>query len=349
MDTSIKDGEDWERRLAETACSGPDRSDFVRAREAGRGRNAESPAEIPSEGWKDIAYRLFWSIPQNRLTTLSGGVSFFVLLAIFPAIATIVSLYGIVANSATIVDHLSLLVGILPSGVLDLIRQQILSVAAKSNNTLSLAFAVGLAVSLWSANSGVSALFDALNVIYGEREKRSVVRLYATTLTVTLGSIVFVVLSLIGVVILPVTGLVLGGEMPSEWLLQILRWPILLLVVATNLAVLYRVGPSRHDAKWRWLTPGSALAALLWIAASMLFSWYVASFDSYNRVYGSLGAVVGFMTWTWLSIFIVLLGAGLNAELEHQTARDSTLGPPKPLGRRGAIMADHVGKSINEA
>jgi membrane protein len=157
-----------------------------------------------------------------------------------------------------------------------------------------------------------------------------------------------VVISLIGVVGLPATILVLGVASPTEAWAQVLRWPALLLVVMITLSVLYRVGPSRRDAKWRWITLGSSAAALMWIAASMLFSWYVASFDSYNRLYGSLGAAVGFMTWTWLSIFIVLLGASLNAEIEHQTARDSTLGPPKPLGTRGAIMADHVGKSIDE-
>jgi membrane protein len=130
--------------------------------------------------------------------------------------------------------------------------------------------------------------------------------------------------------------------------LQYLRWPVLLLVVMAVLSVLYRVGPSRHNAKWRWLTLGSTAAALVWVAASMLFSWYVAQFNSYNRLYGSLGAIIGFMTWIWLSIFIILLGATLNAETEHQTARDSTLGPPKPMGARGATMADHVGKSTDE-
>ena len=348
MAETIKDGEDWEAALELKAQSGPVVSDLMRAREVGRGRNADSPTEIPSEGWKDIAYRLLLSIPQNRLMTLSGGVAFFALLSIFPGIATIVSLYGLVANTSTIIDHLNLLADILPTGVLDLIRQQIFSVAAKSNNTLGLAFGIGLLIALWSANSGVSALFDALNVVYGEREKRSILRLYTTTLAVTLGSIVFVVVSLIGVVGLPASVLVLGIVSPTEALVQVLRWPILLFVVMVTLSVLYRVGPSRRDAKWRWITLGSSMAALMWIGASMLFSWYVAAFDSYNRLYGSLGAAVGFMTWTWLSIFIVLLGASLNAEIEHQTARDSTLGPPKPLGARGAIMADHVGKSVDE-
>jgi membrane protein len=348
MVVTIKDGDDWQARAEKKANEPTLILDIKRAHESGRGRDADLPTEIPPAGWRDVSVRLLLSVPQNRLMTLSGGVAFFVLLAIFPAIATVVSLYGIIADARTIADHLNLLAGILPSDALELIRQQILGVAVKSNGTLGIAFIVGLLVSLWSANAGASAFFDALNVVYGEREKRSVVRLYATTLTVTLGSIVFVVLSLFGVIALPSTIAMLGLGSLAENLLEYLRWPVLLLVVMAVLSVLYRVGPSRHDAKWRWITLGSTAAALVWVAASMLFSWYVAQFNSYNRLYGSLGAIVAFMTWTWLSIFIVLLGAALNAETEHQTARDSTLGPPKPLGARGATMADHVGKSADE-
>jgi membrane protein len=348
MAETIKDGDDWQARVEKTANEPLLVSDIERARESGRGRDADLPTEIPAAGWRDITVRLLLSVPQNRLMTLSGGVAFFVLLAIFPAIATLVSLYGIVADARTIVEHLNLLAGILPLDVLELIHQQILGVATKSNGTLGIAFIVGLLISFWSANSGTSALFDALNVVYGEREKRSFVRLYATTLVVTLGSLLFMVLSLFGVIAVPLIIGVLGIGSSTEILLQYLRWPVLLLVVMAVLSVLYRVGPSRHDAKWRWLTLGSTAAALVWVAASMLFSWYVAQFNSYNRLYGSLGAIIGFMTWTWLSIFIILLGAALNAETEHQTARDSTLGPPKPMGARGATMADHVGKSTDE-
>ncbi|MDQ0393121.1 YihY/virulence factor BrkB family protein [Labrys monachus] len=347
MATTIKDGNDPQAILGGTTepALAPD---YARARETGRGRHAENPAQIPAEGWKDILLRLLLSVPQNRLMTLSGGVAFFALLSIFPAIATAVSLYGFAADTVTITDHLNLLVGLLPSAILDLIRQQILSVAAKGNGTLGLAFGISLAVALWSANSGTSALFDALNVINGEREKRSLVRLYATTLAVTLGSILFVVFSLFCIVVLPSMARFFGVDSPTETLIPFLRWPVLFLVVMVILSILYRVGPSRREARWRWLTLGSASAALLWIGASMLFSWYVAEFDSYNRLYGSLGAIIAFMTWTWLSIFIMLLGGALDAETEHQTARDSTLGPPKPLGARGANMADHVGRSAAE-
>jgi membrane protein len=336
-------GEDWRSTVGEEAEAGTSLVDLARAREAGRGREASSPGEIPARGWKDIAWRILWSIPADRVLSTAGGVAFFVLLAIFPAIATLVSLYGLFADAATVADHLSLLVGILPGGVLGLVRDEITRIADQSGDTLGVAFILGLLIALWSANSGVAALFDALNVVYKEQEKRSLLRFYATTFLFTLGSLGFLIAAITAVVVAPIILSFMGFVTPAGRLLATLRWPVLLLVIVVGLALLYRYGPSRRDAKWRWVTPGSAVAAILWLSASMLFSWYVANFDSYNRTYGSLGAAVGFMTWIWLSAVIVLVGAELNAEMEHQTARDTTDGEPKPLGRRGAHMADHVG------
>jgi membrane protein len=208
------------------------------------------------------------------------------------------------------------------------------------------AFLVSVAIAFWSANSGVVALFDALNVIYKEREERTLVRLYGTTFLFTLGAIGFGVAATTAVVVIPVILTFVGFGSFSDRLLSIARWPALLILVVLGLALIYRYGPSRHEAKWRWVTWGSVLATLLWMLGSMAFSWYVASFDSYNRTYGSLGAGVGFMTWMWLSIVIVLLGAELNSEMERQTARDTTEGQPKPLGSREAYAADSVGKAI---
>jgi membrane protein len=336
-------GEDWRSKLAEEASPGVLPDDLARAHEPGRGREANTPKQIPARGWKDILWRMFWGISEDRILSTSGGVAFFALLAVFPAIATIVSLYGLFADASTIRGHLSLLAGILPGGVLDLLGEQIALITTQGSDTLSLAFVVGFLVALWSANSGVAALFDALNVVYGEKEKRSLLRFYATTFLLTLGMIGFIILAITAVVVAPVVLTFMGFVTPAERLLAILRWPILLVVVGLWLAVIYRYGPSRRDPKWRWVTWGSATASILWLTASILFSWYVANFDSYNKTYGSLGAGVGFMVWIWLSVVIVLLGAELNAEMEHQTARDSTEGAPKPLGARRATMADHVG------
>jgi membrane protein len=188
-------------------------------------------------------------------------------------------------------------------------------------------------------------LFDALNIVYREREKRSLLRFYATTFLFTLGAILFVITAVAAVVVMPVILGPFGLAPQAPWLLDLLRWPVLLLAIMLGLALLYRFGPSRRPAKWRWVSWGSAVAALLWVAASMAFSWYVSSFDSYNRVYGSLGAGVGFMTWIWISAVIVLVGAELNAEMEHQTAADTTHGGAKPLGARGAVVADTVGEA----
>jgi membrane protein len=329
--------------VEEESGSGPQSDDLTRAREPGRGREANSPGEIPARGWKDILWRVLWEISDDRILSTSGGVAFFALLAVFPAIATIVSLYGLFADASTIRGHLSLLSGILPGGVLSLLGEQISLISTQGSDTLSLAFLVGFLVALWSANSGVAALFDALNVVYGEKEKRSLVRFYATTFLLTLGMIGFTMLAISAVVVTPVVLTFIGFTTPAERFLAILRWPVLLIIVGAWLAVIYRYGPSRRNPKWRWVNWGSTAAAVLWLAASMLFSWYVANFDSYNKTYGSLGAGVGFMVWIWLSVVIVLLGAELNAEMEHQTAKDSTEGAPKPLGARRANMADHLG------
>jgi membrane protein len=341
--TQDENGNDWRAHVGEP---NEHRSiDLVRAREPGRGRQANTPEQIPPRGWRDILWRVICSMSENRILSTSGGVAFFALLAIFPAIGAIVSLYGIFADTSTVSEHIALLGGILPFGILEIVAEQIRLVAKQQNETLGAAFLIGLLIAIVSANSGMAALFDALNVVYDEREKRNVVQLYSTTFLFTLAGIVFVILALIGLVIMPLALKFIGLATATETLISVLRWPVLLVTVGVSLAFLYRYGPSRRDAKWRWVTWGSIGAAILWIAASMLFSWYVATFDSYNRVYGSLGAGIGFMVWLWISAVIVLLGGEVNAEMEHQTARDTTKGRPKPLGSRGAMMADHVGKA----
>jgi membrane protein len=337
-------GADWRAEVGEPEPAAAS-VDHARAREPGRGREAATPEQIPPLGWRDIFWRVFWAISTDRVLSTAGSVAFFALLAFFPGIATIVSLYGLFLDTSNIGNHLAILAGILPGGVLELISGQILLIGTQSGKALGTAFLIGLGIALWSANSGVVALFDALNVVYDEKEKRSLLRLYGTTFLFTLGAVVFVILALAGVVAVPVMLQVLGLPPVTERVVSVARWPILLACVIATLAVIYRFGPSRNEARWRWVTWGSVVGALLWVAASMLFSWYVANFDSYNRTYGSLGAAVGFMVWLWLSMVVVLIGGEINAEMEHQTARDTTEGRPKPLGTRGAMMADHVGEA----
>ncbi|MGZ6244118.1 MAG: YihY/virulence factor BrkB family protein, partial [Candidatus Binataceae bacterium] len=216
--------------------------------------------------------------------------------------------------------------------------------AGNSDGKLTFAFVVGLGLALWSANAGVKAIFDALNIVYDEDEKRGFIRLNLISLSFTLAGIAAVILIIGAVVLLPLVLAFLGfaAQQQAGWL-PLLRWPVLFVLVTLGLAVLYRYGPSRRDAKWRWLTVGSVFAAITWMAVSVAFSWYLSKFADYNATYGSLGAVIGLMMWMWISTSVVLIGAELNSEIEHQTARDSTVGPPKPIGARGAVMADTVG------
>jgi len=311
--------------------------------DAGRGRFAEGPSQIPARGWKDILLRVYEGISEDRILANAAGVTYYALLALFPGIAALVSIYGLFADPATIVSHLDTIAGFAPGGATDVLRDQLTRLAAQGNTTLGISFIVGLVISLWSANAGIKALFDGLQAVYQEKEKRSFIRLNAVTLSFTIATIAFLLIALAGVVALPIILNYLPLPGVTRLVLEIARWPILLVLVTFGLTLSYRYGPSRTEPRWRWITWGSAFAAITWLAASALFSWYAANFGTFNKTYGSLGAIIGFMTWMWLSIIVVLVGAKLNAEIEHQTVRKSTVGPPKPLGRRGAKMADTIG------
>jgi membrane protein len=317
-------------------------ADDERARD-GRGRSADTPSEIPPRGWKDILLRVYDNISEHRVLALAAGMTFYGLLAIFPALAALVAIYGLFADPANITAHLDSLSGFLPGGAIDVARDQLTRVASKGSQTLGWTFLIGLAISLWSANAGMKALFDTLNIIYGEREKRGLIKLNLVSLLFTLAGIGFTVIAIAALVVLPIALNFLGQSGSTDLLLKAGRWPALFVVLTLALAVIYRYGPSREMPRWRWISWGSALAALLWLAASVLFSWYTANFGSYNKTYGSLGAVIGFMTWMWISAIVVLIGAEIDAEMEHQTARDTTTGGPKPMGARGAQVADTLG------
>jgi membrane protein len=319
-------------------------ADWLVEREADRGRKAGNPSEIPVKGWKDIALRLYREFNNDRILLVAAGVTFYAILALFPAIAALVSIYGLVADPSTINEHLNDLRGVLPDGAIDIIGGQVKRLTEKGGGTLGLTAVISILLSLWSANGGVKAVFDALNIAYEEEEKRSFIWLNLQSLAFTAGALLFVVLALTGIVVVPAV-LQLFGLDEKAWYIALLRFPALLLLVIASLAVLYRYGPSRRKPKWRWVTWGSVVAGVLWLIVSGLFSWYVANFGSYNETYGSLGAAIGFMTWIWISTTVVLLGAELNAEMEHQTARDTTVGDHKPLGARQARMADTVAAS----
>nr|WP_321985842.1 YihY/virulence factor BrkB family protein [uncultured Lichenicoccus sp.] len=323
-----------EADLAEAGQSGGDELD--------RGRNAESPTQIPARGWIEIGKRTFQQIGEDRVMDEAASVTFYTLLALFPALAALVSLYGLVADPHTISQSLNSVSGFVPGGGMQIISDQLKSLTSGPPKALGFGVAFGLATSLWSANAGIKGLFDALNVVYGEKEKRSFIKRTLVTLGFTFGALVFIIVVMAGLVALPAALSIVGLQQTTATLLKLARWPILLLLLAVLLGFVYRYGPSRRPAKWRWVTWGGSLATIVWLLVSLLFSFYVEHFGNYNKTYGSLGAAVGFITWIWISTIVVLSGAELNAEMEHQTAKDTTHGADMPVGSRRAAMADKV-------
>lgn len=316
--------------------------------EMGRGRSADRPGDIPKEGWKDILWRVWDQLGVDNISMVAAGVAYYALLAIFPAVAALVSIYGLVADPAEVENQIGQLSGFLPPDALKIILDQARSVASAPPQGLGIGVLFGLALTLWSASRGVNSLITALNIAYGEEERRSFVRLALLSLGLTIAGLLFLIVTLALIVAVPATINLLGlKDTPIGWIASLARWPILAVAIMAVLAVLYRYGPDRREPKWRWVSWGSAVATLLWILASAGFSVYVSNFGSYNETYGSVGAVVVLLLWFNLTSYVMLLGAELNAEIEHQTARDTTKEDgrgEKPLGHRDATMADTVGR-----
>jgi membrane protein len=278
--------------------------------------------QVPRHSWQDVLLRVYRGISDDRIFLVAAGVTFYAILALFPGIGAVVSIYGLFADPSSILAHLANLSGVVAGGGVEVLRDQLTRLVHQDRATLGFGFAVSVMISMWSANAGVSSLFQALTAVYEEAEERSLIKYYATTLTFTAGAVVLVLLWLAILIALPLVLAHLPDASGMAALLRIFRWPILLGLAAMALSVVYRYGPNRRGLDWRWITWGSAFAAIAWLAVSAVFSWYVANFGSYNKTYGSLGAIFGFMTWLWLSLVVVLVGAKLDAELERQSAID---------------------------
>ena len=319
-------------------------TDKIYARQRGRGRDADAPTEIPPSGWKDILWRLYRGIGEDHILLTAAGVTFYMLLALVPTLSAFVAIYGLFNDRASVLDHVQLLAGLVPSGALDIVREQLTRLTAESTEKLGLTLVFSLVIALWSASAGVKALFEAMNVAYHEKERRSFIVFNGLALLFTLGGAIAAMLVLGVVLILPaVLALLRGGE-GLEWTVRAASYLAMLAVISLSISALYRWGPSREQAKWRWITPGAIFAVLMLGLTSVAFSWYVSNFSNNEATYGSLSAVIGLLTWLWISTTLVILGAEINSEIEHQTARDSTTGEEQPLGARGAHMADHVGR-----
>jgi membrane protein len=309
-----------------------------------RGRSADRPGAIPAPGWRDILWRVWAQVGEDNISIVAAGVAFYAMLALFPAITAFVSLFGLFADPDQVQAQFATLRGVIPDDAWSLLNDQLTAVVSAKPGSLGISALIALVVALWSAGAGVRAMMTALNIAYDESEKRGFLRFYGTAFLFTIGIALLGIVSLGVIVIVPVLlNLVeLGGI--AQVLVRLLPWLVLAGFVAVALGVLYRYGASRTEPKTRWVSWGAILATVLWIGASLLFSIYVSNFGSYNETYGALAAVMILLLWLWISAFIVLLGAELNAEMEHQTERDTTVGRPKPRGERGAYVADHVGE-----
>jgi membrane protein len=312
----------------------------------GRGREATHPAEIPPRGWKDVLWRAWNEISEQNLFLIAGGVTYAILLALFPGMAALVSLYGLAFDVTQIEQQVGTLAGVLPPETLDLLRTQLHTLAGASSGALGLGAGMGLVLALWSASRGMSGLVTAINIAYEEKERRGFFKLTMIALSLTLGLIIGGAVAIALIAVLPAAVQLLPLGPATKWVLLIVQWPVLMVLVMLGLAVLYRYAPDRDKPQWRWVSPGAITATMLWIVASIGFTVYVANFNSYDKAYGSLGGVVILLTWLYLSAIIVLLGAAINAQSERQTRQDSTEGPSRAMGQRDAHAADTLGTSV---
>jgi membrane protein len=311
-------------------------------RQQDRGRHADKPSDLPKRGWKDVLWRTKQQIDEDNLSIIAAGVSFYGFVAVVPALAAGIAIYALVADASQIGKHLDLISRVVPGEAMPLLTDQINRIVS-DNHAAGWGALLGILLAIYSSSNATKAIITGLNVAYDEEEHRGFFKLNAMALALTLAAIVGALLVLALVAILPAAlgyiGLTSGAEALVSWL----RWPLLVVLFMTGLAVVYRFAPSRQKPRWRWVSWGAALSTFLWIVGSAAFSFYVTRFGGYQKTYGSLGAVVVFLFWLYLSAYVVLLGAELNSEMERQTVKDTTDGPPKDMGERGAYAADTVG------
>lgn len=309
----------------------------------GRGRDALKPRHLPLRGWLDVLRRFGAGFLDDHLMLVAAGVAYYSLLALFPAVGLFVSAYGLIADVGQAAEQARSLAGILPDDAVEFVYMEMTRVASAPPRSLGFAGLISLGITIWGAGRTMRSLFEAMNIAYKEKERRNILVINVLGAAFTLGMIAFAAVTVLLVVAVPplLSALALPG--PLEAAVSLVRWPILFGGMFLGTALLYRMGPDRESPRIAWLSPGSLLAATLWLAASGLISWYASSFGSFNKTYGSLGAVVLLQFWVWATVLIVLVGAKFNAEAEHQTAVDTTTGRPLPMGERGAVVADELG------
>lgn len=303
------------------------------------GAQADKPTEIPASGWKQVFARAWKEAKADNVPMLAGGVAFFAFLALFPAMIALISLWGLVVGGEAAARQAEGLTQGLPQEASEIITTQMTEVGQQDSG-LGVGFVVATLLALWSASGGTANLIKAVNLAYDEDETRGFVKLRGLALLLTLGAIVFVVLAVGLVAVVPPVLDNLGLGIAGTVAAQVVRWVLLVVLVAVALAVVYRFAPDRDDPKLAWVSQGAVIATVLWIIGSVAFSLYASNFGSYNKTYGAIAGVAVLMLFLYLTAYIVLLGAEINAETERQTLKDTTTGPDKPMGERGAEAAD---------
>ncbi|WP_187431362.1 hypothetical protein ROLI_030060 [Roseobacter fucihabitans] len=313
-----------------------------------RGRNAETPTEIPAFGWKDVAFRLKDEIASDRVGLIAAGVAFYGLLALFPAITALIAISGLLVEPSEIVDQLNNLSGVMPEEVIAIITKQATSVAGSREGGLGLAALFGILIALYSASKGMGSLMQGINIAYNEEEERGFIKLKLVTFGLTIVLMIGLLVAMLSTLGMPAVLAFVDLGWGIEAIITIVFWLALFALTVVGLSVLYRYAPSRDPAEWRWTSPGAIAGCLMWIVASAGFAFYVSNFGSYNESFGTLAGVIVLLMWFWISAFIILLGAELNAELEAQTRLDTTQGHDQPMGQRDAEKADNLGEAAGK-
>lgn len=306
------------------------------------GRNASDPRQIPWRGWWQVARRAFTEASRDNLDLLAAGVAFYAFLAFVPLLASIVLIYGLVANAESVASHLLVLVRNLPADIAGIIGDQLVAITSEAPTRQGVGLLTATALSIYGATKGAKAIIGALNVTYEEEERRGFIKLTLLALGMTLGAVAVGIAVTAAIAAMSLLGNVIPAAAPLPLVGTIVAWSVAALILAALIAAIYRYGPDRDNARWSWLSPGAVLASIGIFVGTLAFGFYVSRFGSYNATYGALGAVVSFLMWLYLSAYILLFGAEFNAELERQTARDTTEGAERPMGARGAAMADTV-------
>jgi membrane protein len=308
-----------------------------------RGHQATSPWQMPKRAWRDIAARTYKRTWDDNVALVAAGVAFYGFFALLSLLGLIVLVYGLAADPMTVVEHMHALTAVLPGDVASIIGDQLMTAVRASQKTKGVGILIAFLVAIYGGTNGAVSVLTALNIAYEEKETRSLLTFYLLAISMTLGALVIALAALGGTAALAyLQHLLPEASRPAVIAGKAVGYLLLTFVAAAIASTLYRFGPSREDARWKWITPGSLFAALAWLLLTWAFGIYVSHFTNYKASYGSLGAVVALLTWMYLSAYAFVFGAELNSEIEHQTARDSTTGSPRPLGRRGAWAADNV-------